>query len=183
MPLDEAASKRLGLDKPIVTVTVQCGPATHELAFSRRAGGTESLLPAHLLARGRQARGYSPGSGVDRTPRSRRQIISSSGGSFPSERVARDSESGERTDRLLAKELDVKGVPANSYEIEKAGAAWQLREPVKDRLDPDKLAGILGAVPDIWAEQFVAKPKADLAEYGLKEPAQSIGWFGIAAIR
>ena len=54
------------------------------------------------------------------------------------------------------------------------GNDWQLREPVKDRVDPDKLNMVLGAVPDVWAESFVAKPKADLAEYGLKDPKESI---------
>ena len=43
-----------------------------------------------------------------------------------------------------------------------------------DQADPDKVKLILGAVPDIWAEQFVANPKKDLAEYGLKDPEQRI---------
>src|SRR6516165_6230825 len=45
-----------------------------------------------------------------------------------------------------------------------------LRQPVQDHADPDKLKTILTALPDIWAEQFVDKPKADLSEYGLKDP-------------
>ena len=57
--------------------------------------------------------------------------------------------------------------------MKKAGEEWELTQPVRDRVDPEKVAQVLTAIPDLWAEQFVANPKPDLAEYGLKEPEQT----------
>ena len=47
-----------------------------------------------------------------------------------------------------------------------------MREPVRDRVDPDRIKTILNAVPDIWVEQFKEAGKKSLAEFGLKEPTQ-----------
>src|SRR5262249_20595506 len=40
--------------------------------------------------------------------------------------------------------------------------------------DPEKLQGVLTAVPDIWAEHFVRDAKKKLADYGLDKPEQSL---------
>src|SRR5262249_20306673 len=44
-----------------------------------------------------------------------------------------------------------------------------------DQVDPDKIKTILKAIPDIWAERFVENAKSDLEQYGLKEPAETVG--------
>jgi hypothetical protein len=93
---------------------------------------------------------------------------------FPGERVAKEGPGQEKEERLTAKALSVKDKSGASYTLQKAGDEWELSAPVRDRVDPDKLKTILTAVPDVWAEQFVEKPKKDLAEYGLKDPEQTL---------
>jgi hypothetical protein len=92
---------------------------------------------------------------------------------FPSERVAQETDSPDKIEQLSAQTITVKG-PTGSFRLEKEGTQWWLQEPIRDQADPDKLKSILRAVPDIWAEQFVHQPKTDLAEYGLKEPEQTL---------
>jgi len=82
---------------------------------------------------------------------------------FPEE-FSKDADSQDRVERLQAKGLQVKGKDAN-YTMNLAGTEWELAEPVKDRPDPDKLKTLLTAVPDIWAEQFVDKPKKELCHW------------------
>jgi hypothetical protein len=90
---------------------------------------------------------------------------------FPVERVAK--EVGERTEhveQLAAKEVSAKG-PGESYTVVRAGDGWELREPVHDRVDPDKIKNILTSLPDVWVEKFVEPDsKKTLEDYGLKEP-------------
>src|SRR5262249_39978168 len=45
---------------------------------------------------------------------------------------------------------------------------------VRDRVDPEKRKTVLQAIPDIWAEQFVAKSDKDLSKYGLKDPKRTL---------
>jgi hypothetical protein len=94
---------------------------------------------------------------------------------FPAERVAREGlgETQEKVDRLTAQGLAVKA-PEGTFALAKAGDDWELTEPVRDRADPDRLRNLLTAVPDIWAEQFVDRPKKDLDEYGLKTPEKTL---------
>jgi len=99
---------------------------------------------------------------------------------FPSERVAKDSFSQEKVDRLDAQSVAVKGSGGN-YVLARKGDEWALTEPVHDRADPDKLKTVLASVPDIWAEQFVDNAKKDLAEYGLKNPEQTLHVAGKAS--
>lgn len=49
---------------------------------------------------------------------------------------------------------------------------WELTEPFVDRVDPEKLKGLLAAVPDLWAEAFVAAP--DPAKTGLDKPERTL---------
>lgn len=173
LPVDPITINRSGLERPAVKVTVQCGGTKHELVFAEEHSLRNRFsLPTFLRIDNRpEIIRLGPGLVplLDRPADyyQQRRI-------FPSERIVRDAESGERTDRLTGKELDAKGGQGTTYSLDKKQDAWHLAAPVKDRVDPDKLNGLLGAVPDIWAEQFVANPKKDLAEYGLKEPAQSI---------
>lgn len=41
--------------------------------------------------------------------------------------------------------------------------AWELVEPFADRVDPSKLKAILGAIPDLWVEQFLLNPDSLIA--------------------
>ena len=90
---------------------------------------------------------------------------------FPAER-AKDEDSQDRKDLLVARGLTVKSASAG-YTIDHTGNKWTLKDPVYDRVNPDKLKTILAAVPDIWAEQFVSKDK-DLGAYGLKDPEEKL---------
>jgi hypothetical protein len=50
--------------------------------------------------------------------------------------------------------------------------AWEIVEPVRDRVDPAKLRSILTALPELWAESFVTLPDAKTA--GLDQPESTI---------
>src|SRR5436309_3296592 len=69
------------------------------------------------------------------------------------------------------KSISAKG-GSDAYTTVKAGSDWELREPVRDRVDPDKIKTILTALPDIWVEKFVEPDKKTLDDFGLKDPAQ-----------
>src|SRR5262249_6849995 len=95
---------------------------------------------------------------------------------FPSERVTSDAGEGERAekvDRLAAKTVSV-DTAAGKYMLERVGDEWELREPWRDRVDPDKLKSLLSGLPDVWAEKFVVKDAKDLKEYGLDKPEQTL---------
>ncbi len=49
---------------------------------------------------------------------------------------------------------------------------WELTAPFQDHVDPEKLKGLLAAVPDLWAETFVDKP--DPAKTGLDKPERTL---------
>ena len=94
---------------------------------------------------------------------------------FPTERVANDAgegEKAEKVERLAAKAVAVES-PAGKYTLERAGDEWELREPWRDRADPDKVKALLTGLPDVWAEKFVSKGK-DLKEYGLDKPEDTL---------
>jgi hypothetical protein len=168
--------KTYGLAKPPVVITVDIGQGEHRLAFGEESGDSNRFSRptyARLDDRMEVVR-LAPGI-VDTLDRpadhyQQRRL-------FPSERVAKDADSQEKVERLTAKSISAKDAKT-SYSLEKAGDDWEIREPVRDRADPDKLKTILSAVPDVWAEQFVDKPKSDLAEYGLKDPQETISIVG-----
>jgi hypothetical protein len=94
-----------------------------------------------------------------------------------SERVAKPESAGDKVERLAAQSVAVEEHKAggNGFTLKKTGEDWELHfQQVRDHVDPDKLNEVLTAIPDVWAEQFVENPKADLAEYGLREPEQTI---------
>ena len=145
---DAATLERFGLNKPAVTVTVQAGDTSHELSFSEEQGEQNRFSrPTYLRLDNRDdVLRLGPGliAELDKP-----QDYYQQRRLFPSERVARDPEAVDRVDRvdrLNAKELDMPRTGA-SYTLEKQGNEWQLREPVKDRVDPDKLNALLAAVP------------------------------------
>jgi hypothetical protein len=181
IPLGDPAE--YGLDKPALTVTVRAAGTEYRLALGERPADAETnkelsennrfskptylrlddkpevvrLRPGLIAALDRPADYYQ-----------QRRL-------FPSERVARESDTQEKTDRLIAHALAVKDKkPGGSFSIVQAGDNWELREPVRDRVDPDKLRALRAAAPDIWAEKFVDKPDKDLDKYGLKDPEQTL---------
>jgi hypothetical protein len=176
---DDETLATYNLKNPALTVVVQTNGVEHRLAFAEAAepSGDSNLnrfsRPTYLhvddlpeVAR------LAPGliGMLDRPADYYQQRRL-----FPSERVAKDAESQEKVERLAAQSIAVKDKKANlAYALARQGDDWELKEPVRDRVDPDKLKTLLAAVPDVWAEQFVEKPKKDLAEYGLNEPEQTV---------
>lgn len=68
-------------------------------------------------------------------------------------------EDDKKSDRLDADALAVTA-PTGNYSLSHTGSdwdQWELSQPVKDRVDPDKLKTLLTALPDLWAEKFVEK--------------------------
>jgi Domain of unknown function (DUF4340) len=172
-PLEEGANRNdHGTDHPQATVHVRVGGQEYKLAFGEeQEGDNRSSRVTYLRLEDRpELLRLAPGLvAVLERPASyyeQRRL-------FPSERVAKDDDSQEKVERLAARRLKIRE-KSNSYELAVVDGDWQLDQPQRDPVDPDKLKSILAAVPDIWAEQFVARPKKDLAEYGLKEPEQTI---------
>ena len=57
----------------------------------------------------------------------------------------------------------------------KLAEAWVLVEPVKDRVDPDKVKAILTAIPNLWLEKFVETPAGSDSIWGLgSHPAAAV---------
>jgi hypothetical protein len=161
-----------GLDKPALEMVVWSGNQQHRLKFGEEQSGSNRFSRATFVQ-------------VDENPDvirlapglisilQRPQDYYQQRRLFSSERVAKDSFSQEKVDRLDAQSVAVKGSGGN-YVLARKGDEWDLTEPVHDRADPDKLKTVLSSVPDIWAEQFVDNAKKDLAEYGLKNPEQTL---------
>jgi hypothetical protein len=101
---------------------------------------------------------------------------------FPYERVARDEDKQEKVDKLLATNVTVdqttKDKPLH-YALSKEASDWILTAPQRDRLDPKAADAFLAAVPDLWAEKFVAPASpadaaAALTKYGLQPPERTL---------
>lgn len=60
---------------------------------------------------------------------------------------------------------------ANAFTLEKKDGAWQLATPVEERADAPTADGIVRALQDLRATAFVAENPADLAAFGLAQPA------------
>jgi hypothetical protein len=169
---DGPTRKDYGTDHPRATVHVRIGDQEHQLAFGEEeeTGNRSSPITYLRLDDKPEVLRLAPGlvAVLERPAEyyEQRRL-------FPSERVARDHDSQEKIERLAARKLNVKD-KSNSYELATVDGEWQLDQPHRDLADPDRLRTILSTVPDIWAEQFVAKPRKDLAEYGLKDPEQTL---------
>jgi Domain of unknown function (DUF4340) len=165
--------KAYGLEPPALVVEVRTTARTCRLALGEEPGGEHNRFsrPTYLRLDDKpEVVRLAPGllSALDRPPEFYQQRRL-----FPSERVAKEGEPQEKIDRLDAKAIAVKG-KEGGYDLKRAGDDWELGQPVRDRVDPDKLRTVLTALPDIWAEQFVAKPDKDLDKYGLKTPEKTV---------
>jgi hypothetical protein len=164
--------KQLGLTGAgVLTVTVKAGGQDYKLTFGEEPGQMRRFSrPTYLrIDEMAEALRVAPGliAVLDRPQEyyMQRRL-------FPIERIAKPG--GERNDaveQLAAKSVAVKG-GADAYTVVRTGESWELKEPVRDRVDPDKIKTILTSVPDIWAEKFVEPGKKSLDDMGLKEPAQ-----------
>ncbi len=88
---------------------------------------------------------------------------------FPAERVAKDGDAGDKIEQVVAERIRVHG-PDGEVAMVKTKDGWQIESPIKDRVDPDKLRGILAGLIDIWADRFVAAKGKTLDEMGLTKP-------------
>ena len=164
--------KKFGLDGQPLTVTVSAGSQKYKLFFGEKPDGQSRFSwPTYVRVGDRpEVTRLAPGlvAVLDRPQEyyMQRQL-------FPLERVAKEGEASDKVEQVAAKALAVKS-PAGSYSLARKGPEWDLTEPVHDRLDPEKLKAVLVAVPDIWAERFVDKKGKDLADFGLKEPEQTL---------
>jgi hypothetical protein len=176
-PDDETVAKH-GLDKPLATVKVLIGGKPYSLEFSEEKateGAGRFSAPTYLRLDGRpEIVRLAPGilGVLDRSPdyyQQRRLFIDMA-------RVAKTDNTEDKTEQLAAQTVAAEEHQpgGNAFTIKKTGEDWELTQPVRDRVDPEKIAQILSAIPDLWAEQFVTNPKPDLAEYGLKDPEQTI---------
>lgn len=171
---DTEERKKLGLEGAnAVQVTVKSGGKDYKLSFGEEPGeGSRFSRPTYLrLDDAAEALRVAPGllAILDRPQEyyMQRRL-------FPVERVAKEGgESGEKVEQVAAKSISAKG-GGQEYTIARAGDGWELSKPVRDRVDPDKVKGILAGLPDIWVEKFVNTDKKKLDDFGLKDPAQTI---------
>ena len=164
------ALEDFGLDGQPLVVTVRAGDKDYKLAFGEKADKENRFSSPTFLRLGDQPHvvRLAPGlaAALDRPEDyyMQRRL-------FPAQRVATADEEGKKVEQVAARSLEFKG-GAIAYTLAHDKDAWELRQPVHDRLDPDKLKAILSAVPDIWAEDF--KPGMDLEASGLKQPEQTL---------
>jgi hypothetical protein len=167
-------AKKLGLAGPqVVNVTVKADGHDYKLTFGEEPEQTSRFSrPTYLrLGDASEALRVAPGllAVLDRPQEyyMQRRL-------FPVERIAKPGEErGDKVEQIAAKAVAVKG-GSTAYTIVRNGDSWELRAPVRDRVDPEKIKTILTSLPDIWAEKFVEAGKKTADEMGLKEPAETI---------
>ncbi len=172
-----AGLRHYGLDHPAVTVTLRADEQDYHLAFAEADEGDANRFsrPTYLrIDDYPEVVRLAPGivAALDRPVDYYQQRRL-----FPSERVPREAGSAERVERLAARSLsyaDKRKDGTGSWTLTHVGDEWEMTQPVHDRTDPDKVRPILAAVPDIWADAFVDRGGKDLADFGLKEPEQTL---------
>jgi hypothetical protein len=80
----------------------------------------------------------------------------------------------EKVDRLKADAITLRDSDGAFTLRDSKEAKWIVTEPVRDRVDPEKLNALLSAAADVWAERFIVNSKKDLVEYGLDKPEKSV---------
>ncbi len=157
-----------GLDRPAVTVRLETDNQKYLLSFGEKATAADStpftretflrldkrpeivrLAPGLVALLNRPAEYYQ-----------QRRI-------FPAERMAKEGQTKEKVERLTARTVEVRETKKDGlhYTLAHDRGEWNLREPVRDRLDAPVRDALIAAVPDIWAEQFLSTgptPVADL---------------------
>ncbi|HEX3315824.1 MAG TPA: DUF4340 domain-containing protein, partial [Gemmataceae bacterium] len=87
---------------------------------------------------------------------------------FPVERVVQEDEGEKKVEQAAVKSVAITG-PDGAVTIARDGKTWYVTAPTKDRVDPDKLRGLLVGLTDLFADRFVA-PGKKLDEMGLTPP-------------
>src|SRR5439155_9141421 len=129
IPLAEPADLRsYGLEQPRAKVTVSADRKTYQLAFGEEPGTSNRFSrPTYLRLDDKpEVVRLAPGlaAALDHPPDYYQQRRL-----FPSERVAADSDSPEKVERLVAQAIAVKG-PTSSFRLDKENDDWKLQEPV-----------------------------------------------------
>jgi hypothetical protein len=159
--------KTYALDRPAVVVKLETENQKYQLAFGEKATTTEStpftretflrlderpevvrLAPGLVALLNRPAEYYQ-----------QRRI-------FPAERVAKEGKPEEKVERLTARAVEVEETKKDGlhYTLSHDRGEWNLREPVRDRLDAPVRDALIAAVPDIWAERFLSTGPTPAAE-------------------
>jgi hypothetical protein len=183
---DDARLKDYGLDQPEVVVTLKAGATEYRLALAEKTPPGEDTVkdPTDRLATPTWLRLDTRPEVVRLAPAlvatlSRPADYYLQRRLFPYERVAKGDEGPEKQEKveqLKAKSIAVeeKKPGGIKYTLARAGSDWELSQPARDRVDPEKVKAILRAAPDVWAEQFVTRGEKDLGKFGLKEPEQVV---------
>jgi hypothetical protein len=166
--------KKYGLDRPAVRVMLKAGGQDYRFALAEKEDATANRFARETYLRlenSLEVVRLGPGiiAALDRPVDYYQQRRL-----FPAERVAREGDSA-KIERLKARELAVKDLrpEGSNYTLTRDGDDWKLTQPVSDRVDPEKLNNLLGAVPDVWAEEFLKADKP-LKDYGLEQPEQTL---------
>src|SRR5438132_1728613 len=132
-----------GLDKPALEMVVESGSRKHRLKFAEEQSESNRFSRATFVQVDENPEVIRLAPGLIAIPQ-RPQDYYQQRRLFPSERVARDSFSQEKIDRLDAQSIAVKGTGGN-YVLTRKGDEWDLNEPVHDHVDPDKLKTVLSS--------------------------------------
>ncbi len=158
-PVEEADLPRYGLQPPALTVEITAGDRTYALAFGeppQQEDVNRFERPTWLrLGNRKEVVRLAPGlvAQLDHPPDYYQQRRL-----FAGERVAKDADAAEKVERLDARGaiIEDKKEGQKPFELVRTrDGTWELKEPVRDRLEARARDALLTAVPDVWAEQFV----------------------------
>ena len=154
---DDKRWAEFGLDRPAVTVKLTADGEEHTLAFGEKRDETDEnrfSRDTYLrLDKKPEVVRLAPGliAALDRPTDYYQQRRL-----FQAERVAKEG-GRDKVEQLAAQSVSVadKKPDGAHFTLAHQGSAWELAEPVRDRIDAGSRDALLSAVPDIWAEQFV----------------------------
>jgi hypothetical protein len=167
--------REFGLGKPAVIVNLKTADGEHVLAFGEKKaeGPTSNRFSRETYLRlddRPEVLRLGPGlvAVLDR-PRDHYQQRRL----FPGSRVAKDGDSGEKVERLAGQSLRVEEKKSGGlhFGLLHTEDGWELQEPARDRLEERSRDALLAAVPDVWAEQFVAIAPSGAAGVVFRQPA------------
>jgi Domain of unknown function (DUF4340) len=154
----DSTLRKYGLDHPAITVHLATTAGEHTLEFSRKPTATSDPFTQETYVRvdnKPEVLRLGPGliDELDRPADAYQQRRL-----FPKERTAKEANSQEKGERLEGKSLTVtnKTEDGSTYSLKRGADGWELSAPARDRLEPRTRDALLAAVPDLWAERFVA---------------------------
>jgi hypothetical protein len=185
--LTEHDFDRTGLRADVLVVRVKgAGNESWELTLGEARPGVDEVAftrPTYLrLGSKPEAVRLAPGlvAELDRGPEYYQQRRL-----FDGERVAKDTDSGEKVERLSARSAHVQDTRSGGFEFTllRKGDQWEIQTPKVSRDRPESRArdALLTAVPDIWAEYFVREDPAAIANLWAGAAAPSLSQLADAA--